>query len=175
MKKILVTYASKYGATQAIAEAIAQTLKQAEFHVEVKPAHEANAVDDYDGVILGSAVYAGSWRKEAVTFLEKHEASLSKRPVWFFSSGPTGEGDDPVTMMKGWRFPQAQQALADRIQPQDIAFFHGVLDMNKLNFAERMIIRGMKVPTGDYRDWDMIQSWAQGIAEFMKQSMVNQS
>ena len=92
---------------------------------------------------------------------------MAKLPVWFFSSGPTGEGD-PVQLMQGWRFPEAQQPIADRVQPRDIAFFHGVLDMEKLSLAEKLLIKGIKAPVGDFRDWDAITSWAASIAAALK-------
>ena len=34
--------------------------------------------------------------------------------------------------MNGWRFPTAQEPLANRIHPRDIAVFNGDLDMEKL-------------------------------------------
>ena len=162
-EKILVAYASKYGATQEIAEAIAGHLHHAGLTVDVRPADEVDGLKDYQTVVLGSAVYAGQWRKEAIVFLESYELVLSEMPVWFFSSGPTGEGD-PVQLMKGWRFPEALKPLIDRIQPRDIAFFHGVLDTKKMNWAEILLVKGLKAPLGDFRDWDAIEEWANKIA-----------
>ena len=72
--------------------------------------------------------------------------------MWLFSSGPTGEGD-PVELMKGFRFPEALQPIADHIRPRDIAFFHGALDMKELSLPERLIVKGIKAPLGDFRDW----------------------
>ena len=118
----------------------------------------------YGAVVLGSAVYAGSWRKEAATFLADNEKALAERPVWLFSSGPTGKGD-PTQLMKGRRFPETLQPIADRIRPRDIAFFHGVLDTKKLNLAEKLIVKALKAPIGDFRDWKAINSWAVSIAE----------
>jgi menaquinone-dependent protoporphyrinogen oxidase len=43
--------------------------------------------------------------------------------------------------------------------------FHGDIDMSKLNFAEKLILRGVKAPTGDFRDWNAITAWAIQIAE----------
>lgn len=165
--RILIAYASKYGATAEIAEKIGQVLHQAGFEAEVLPAERVNGLGNYRAVVLGSAVYVGQWRKEAVAFLEANEKKLAEMPVWLFSSGPTG-GGDPVQLMKGWRFPTAQQPIADRIRPRDIAFFHGVLDMKKLNFGEKIIVKGIKAPIGDFRDWDAIIIWATAIAEALK-------
>ena len=162
--KVLVAYATKYGATAEIAERIGQTLQGVGFDTTVAPAEEAADPANYSAVVLGSAVYAGSWRKEAAAYLEAHEAALASRPTWLFSSGPTGEGD-AVELMKGWRFPEALHPIADRIQPRDIAFFHGEIDTKKLNLAEKVLVKGIKAPTGDFRDWDAIEAWAGGIAE----------
>ena len=62
-------------------------------------------LSEYDAVVLGSAVYIGGWRKEAVKFLKDNEGALAERTVWVFSSGPAGEGD-PVDLLDGWRFPR---------------------------------------------------------------------
>lgn len=160
---ILVAYATKYGATAEIAAKIGDTLKQAGLSVEVLPADQVKDVAAYSAIVLGSAAYAGMWRKEAIDFLEANEAQLTDRAVWFFSSGPTGEGD-ASQIMKGWRFPEAQQPIADRIKPRDIAFFHGFINLKKLNMAEKLIIKGIKAPTGDFRNWDAITAWATDIA-----------
>lgn len=161
--KVLVAYASKYGATAEIAEKIGEVLRQAGLDADVLPVQRVGDLAPYGAIVLGGAVYMGQWRKEAATFLETHEQALAARPVWLFSSGPTGEGD-PVKLMNGWRFPTAQQPIADRIKPRDIAIFHGVLDTKKLNLAEKLVIKGVKAPIGDYRDWEAITAWAAGIA-----------
>jgi len=165
--KILVAYATKHGATAEIAEKIGEVLGQAGLSADVLPADRVSDLTSYKAVVLGSAVYAGRWRKEAVTFLEANEKALAERPVWLFSSGPTGEGD-PVELLKGWRLPEAQQAIADRIGPRDIAVFHGVLDTKKLGLAEKLIVKGIRAPVGDFRDWDAITSWAAAIADALK-------
>lgn len=166
-KRVLVVYASKYGSTAEIAEKIGQALREAGLQADVAPAEKAADVASYDAVVLGSAVYAGSWRKEAVEFLETNEKKMAERPTWLFSSGPTGEGD-PVQMMKGWRFPEAQKPIAERIRPNDIAFFHGDIDMKKLNFAEKLLVKGIKAPVGDFRDWAAVTAWAKGIADALR-------
>lgn len=103
--KVLVVYASKYGSTAEIAEAIARRIKDLGIDVDVKTALEVERLNGYQGVVLGSAVYAGQWRKEAASFLEDQQEELSTRKVWLFSSGPTGDGD-PVELMNGWSFPR---------------------------------------------------------------------
>lgn len=161
---VLVAYSSKYGATAEIAEKIGEVLAASGLRVEVLPVGKVKDAASYQAYVLGSAVYIGQWQKDAVAFLEANEKLLAGRPVWLFSSGPTGEGD-PVELMKGWRFPEALQPIAERIQPREIVFFHGELDMKKLNLPEKLVIKGIKAPVGDFRDWAAISAWAAGIAE----------
>ena len=166
-KKVLVVYASKYGSTAEIAEKIGEILLQAGLKTEVLPVMKVRNLAPYDAIVLGSAVYMGMWRREIVRFLKKKGKELEEIPVWFFSSGPVGEGD-PVELLDGWRFPSKQQAIADRIKPRDITVFHGVVDPEKMNKIENKILTNMDTPAGDYRDWDAIISWAQSIADELK-------
>ncbi len=169
--QVLVTYATKYGATAEIAEKIGQVLSQADLHTDVLPADRVSNLSSYKAVILGSAVYMGGWRKEAAKFLKVNEKVLAEQLVWLFSSGPTGVGD-PVELTKGWHFPKALQPIADRIQPRDIAVFHGALNMKKLNFIEKWMINNVKAPIGDFRDWEAITSWATNIADVLKETVM---
>jgi menaquinone-dependent protoporphyrinogen oxidase len=100
--------------------------------------------------------------------LHANEKVLADRLVWLFSSGPTGEGD-PVELLGGWRLPAALQPVADRIQPRDIAVFHGYINPDKLNLMEKWAIKSVvKKPFGDFRDWDAIVSWTTTIADVLK-------
>ena len=91
--QILVAYATKYGATEEIAEKIGQVLRQAGLSADVLPAEHVSNLSPYKAVVLGGAVYVGRWRKNAATFLKANEKVLAEKLVWLFSSGPTGEGD----------------------------------------------------------------------------------
>jgi menaquinone-dependent protoporphyrinogen oxidase len=168
--QVLVAYATKYGATAEIAEKIGQVLRQAGLRTDVLPMDRVGNLTPYQAVVLGSAVYIGKWRKEAVKFLQANEKALAERQVWLFSSGPTGEGD-PVELTQGWRFPGKLQPIADRIRPRDIAVFHGHVNMKKLNFIEKWMIKNVKAPVGDFRDWEAITSWATAIADVLKEAV----
>ena len=165
--QVLVAYATKYGATAEIAEKIGQVLGEAGLRADVLPADRVSDLTPYQAVVLGSAVYIGQWRKEAVKFLKANETVLAEKPVWLFSSGPTGEGD-PVELVQGWRFPGKLQPIADRVRPRDVAIFHGAVDVGKLNLIEKWMLKNVKAPIGDFRDWDAITSWATAIADALK-------
>jgi menaquinone-dependent protoporphyrinogen oxidase len=165
--RVLVAYATKYGATQEIAAAIGGALSSAGLAVDVLQVDRVKDVSSYRAVILGSAVYVGQWRKEAVAFLVKHEVALSERPVWLFSSGPSGKGD-PGQLMSGWKFPEAQKPIAERIHARETALFHGALDPDKLSLLEKLILKGVKAPLGDFRDFESVRAWGSTIAAALK-------
>ena len=163
-KSVLVAYASKHGGTEEIAERIATVLREAGYQADLRPARQVDDLETYDAVVVGSGVYIGRWRRPAARLLKNHRETLADKPVWLFSSGPTGEGD-PVKAAAGWRFPKALQTTADEIGPRDVALFHGALDESELNFIERWMIKNVGAPLGDFRDWDAISAWAESIAE----------
>ena len=161
--RVLVAYATKYGATAGIAEKIGQVLREAGLAVDVMPAGQAGDPAAYQAVVLGSAVYIGKWRKEAANYLKAHEKALAQRPVWLFNSGPLGEGD-AAEQAGDLGFPKGLRPIVDRIRPRDNAVFHGAVDLEKLNPLERWMFKNVKSPIGDFRDWDVIAAWAAAIA-----------
>ncbi len=167
-KPVLVAYGTKYGATKEIAEKIGEVLKQAGLAAEVAPASRSGNLATYGAVVLGSAVYIGQWRKEAVKFIQANEQALVTMPVWLFSSGPTGEGD-PVVLLQNWRLPGKVKPIADRIAPRDIAVFHGSADPAKMNSLDKWMLKRVKAPVGDFRDWEAIGAWAASIAAWLQE------
>jgi menaquinone-dependent protoporphyrinogen oxidase len=88
---IVVAYASKHGSTEGIARHIAARLLDRGTPSEARPAASITDLEQADAVVLGSAVYAGSWMKETTEFVDRHERALTELPVWLFSSGPLGD------------------------------------------------------------------------------------
>lgn len=165
-KKVLVAYATKYGATAEIAEKIGEVLSQTGNSVDVLPVKQVKDLDAYDAVILGSAVYIFHWRKEASRFLKANAKLLAERPLWIFSSGPTGKGD-PVELADGWRFPKGLQPLLDNIKPREVVVFHGAIDPGKMKGMEKWMIQKVGAALEDSRDWEAIASWAKIIASVL--------
>lgn len=168
MNKVLITYASKYGATAQIAEKIGETLSKNNIEVSIIPVTKVKSLSAFSAIILGSAIYAGRWQKDAVDFLNIHEPVLCSRPFWIFSSGPIGKGD-PQKLTKDNNPPPYVKGIIDRIKPRDVTVFHGNIDFKKLNFFEKFIVkRIVKEPLGDFRDWKMITLWAETIYKYLK-------
>lgn len=162
--KILVTAASKHGATAEIANAVGEGLRRRGLEVTVAPAEQVDSVDGYDAYVLGSAVHAGHWLKPGIDLVEKEGVGFASRPVVLFSSGPTGDPpkpeEDPVDVA------QITAATGAR----DHRLFAGKLDKSKLGFAERAIVIAFRAPFGDFRDWDEIEQWATSIADALAET-----
>ncbi|HZC07143.1 MAG TPA: flavodoxin domain-containing protein [Ktedonobacterales bacterium] len=156
---ILVTYASKHGATQGVAEHVAQILRLAHREVDVAPVTAVVNPAAFEAVVLGSAVYFGSWMKDAVEFVQRNRSALSTLPVWFFSCGPLG-----VEVKDEAQQPKDIDKLQAEVGARGQAMFYGALDSHKLSFRERMAVKAVRAPEGDFRDWEAIESWAQEIA-----------
>jgi menaquinone-dependent protoporphyrinogen oxidase len=165
--KVLVTYGTKYGSTAEIAQKIGEVLKQEGLQADVVDARKAGDPSAYNAVIIGSAVYIGMWRKEVTNFIKKNAGVLAQKPVWIFSSGPTGPGN-PVKMMQGWIIPKGIKSTIDSIKPRDITVFHGATNESKWNLLEKMAMKNVKAPLGDFRDWNAVTAWANSIAAAMK-------
>ena len=54
--------------------------------------------------------------------------------------------------------------LREALQPKDHRIFFGALEKEKLGFGERMMVKAVKAPDGDFRDWAEIGAWAETIA-----------
>lgn len=156
---MLVCVASKYGATTEIAQAVADVLAGKGLEVSVVPPEQAGPIEEFDAVVLGSAVYMGQWMKPARELVEDSAAALAARPVWLFSSGPVGEppkpADNPVDVTK---ILQATKARDHRI-------FAGKLARKQLSFPDRAMASAIRGAEGDFRNWAEIRAWARGIAD----------
>lgn len=157
--KVLVCAASKYGATSEIAQAVADVLAEKGLEVTVIPPEKADAVEEFNAVVLGSAVYMGQWLKPAREFVERQAAALATRPAWLFSSGPVGDpakpADNPVDVTK------ILQATGAR----DHHIFTGKLVKKHLSFSDRAIASALCAQEGDFRNWADIRQWAASIAD----------
>lgn len=160
--RLLVSAASKHGATQDIAEAVAATLRAAGHDVDVARPEDVSDVEPYGGCVLGSGVYAGSWLAPARDLVQRFSTELQGRPVWLFSSGPVGAPlkpeHDAVDVSQQIELTGARQHR----------LFAGRLDRELLGFAERAVVRALHVPAGDFRDWEDIGAWAGTIAEDLR-------
>jgi menaquinone-dependent protoporphyrinogen oxidase len=98
---VLVAYATRYGSTQEVAEVVASTLRERGLAVDIQPMRKVRTLDQYRAVVLGAPLFMFHWHKDALSFLARHRAALTARPVAIFALGPTKSPTDCVIGERG--------------------------------------------------------------------------
>jgi menaquinone-dependent protoporphyrinogen oxidase len=160
--KVLVSVASRHGASFEIAEEISAILAGAGFGTAVLPPDAVTSLDGYDAVILGSSVYVGHWMDSAVNLVERFSKEITEVPVWLFSSGPMGHEPKPDDE------PADVAELITATGAREHRVFAGQVDRSRLGLGEKVLLTAVRAPEGDFRPWDEIRAWASEIAAALK-------
>lgn len=165
-KRILVTYASRYGSTAEVAQAIGAALSESGAQVEVCPMRSVKSLSGYAAVVLGVSIRMEKPLKEAVTFAGKHREALSALPTAVFSMGLYMRDDTPENRSK------TRAILTPLLEhvPQAVAveYFGGCLKHAQLGFLLRIMARHDSsgiLQEGDWRNWEAIRAWAGHLCE----------
>ena len=160
MVSVLVTYASKYGSTREVAEAVANTLRDCGVEAVVRPAGLVRDLKGYSAVVLGTALYFFHWRGEAHRFLRRNRREMTGLPVAVFGLGPI---EDTPQQFEG-ALKHLDKGLAKHpwLTPVSVDVFGGRLDPTHLRFPDNnAAVRNMG--TVDLRDFEAIRTWARGL------------
>lgn len=171
--RVLVVHASRMGSTAEIAERIAGQLRASGLGAVAVPARDDPDPAEWDGFVIGSAVYAGHWHSDAVDFVDRHREQLAQHPVWLFSSGPVGES----AVKHASPDPAEVGRLRKLLQPRDHRVFAGAFDRRNVERAglgpASSFIAARLIPEGDFRDWGEIEAWATRIARDLRERIVS--
>ncbi len=160
MPLILVAYATKYGSTKEVAEAVAAELRELGLDAEARAAREVRDLAGYAAVVLGGALYYFRWRADARRFLARNRKALSEMPVAVFGMGPLEDKPEDFENARG----PLDKYLAKRtwLTPVAVTVFGGKLDPASLRFPDNN--PAMKnIPASDIRDWDTVRAWADSL------------
>jgi menaquinone-dependent protoporphyrinogen oxidase len=159
---ILVGYATRYGSTQQVAEAIASALGESGLTVEMKPLREVRSLEGYRAVVIGAPLFMFHWHKDALNFLSRQRKALSNLPVAVFALGPVHVPHDE----QEWKDSRAQLdkelVKFPWFTPVALEMFGGKYDPAALLFPLKMFAGAE--PASDIRDWEAIRTWAQNLA-----------
>jgi menaquinone-dependent protoporphyrinogen oxidase len=159
-KKVLVAYASKYGSTGGVADAIGKELCAKGVSVDVTLIKNARNIGSYQGVVIGSAIYMGKWMPEAVDFVKKNKDALRRVPVAYFLVCMTLARPTDKNRAEVLSYMDPVLKEASEIKPVGIGTFAGAIDYNKLSWIYKKILKSKGTPEGDFRDWNAIRAWA---------------
>lgn len=158
--RILVAYTTRKGSTAEVALAIGKELEKTGAIVTVADMTTVSSLEGYSAVVIGAPVYAGNVMRDVAAFAARNKNHLVKIPVAGFVTGIA-----PVYPKTGDVSGFTRQ-LADALSPVTlvaVTMFAGKLDAGRLSFIERGMTALLRVPTGDFRDWDAIAAWARDL------------
>jgi menaquinone-dependent protoporphyrinogen oxidase len=162
MASVLVAYATKYGSTRDVADAVVSVFVERGIDAVARSADEVRSLDGYSAVVLGTALYFFMWRGEAHRFLKRNRRALSAMPVAVFGLGPI---EDTPEQFEGAR-EHLGKGLAKHawLSPVSTVVFGGRLDPSHLRFPDNNpAMRAMAAI--DLLDFDAVRAWADGLVE----------
>ncbi len=157
--RILVSPASKHGSTAEIGRAIARRVRSHGIDVDVTQPENVRDVSPYDGFVIGSALYMGTWTAPARHFVDEFGDQLASRPTWLFSSGPVGESKPDQPLREG-----VVDGLMTATDARGHELFGGRMELARLSRTDRFVARWVGAADGDDRDWEAIDVWADTVA-----------
>ncbi|MDX1994778.1 MAG: flavodoxin domain-containing protein [bacterium] len=161
--RILVTYATRAGSTQEVAEFIGKVLREAGEDVDVCPVESVKKLDGYQAVVLGSGIRNGNVFPEALRFARRFRADLAQKAAAYFAVCMTMREDTPENRAKVANY----LVTLEDIRPSfSKAIFAGKVEFARLEPLWRFLFSHSKDPAlkeGDWRDWDAIHTWAKSL------------
>lgn len=165
MARVLVVYATKSGSAEGVARSIGDGLAEDGHAVVVSSADDSPDPAGFDAVFVGSGVRVGTWHASARRWLAAHAAVLQTVPVALFTVCLT-MATDPDKAAEVRAYTDTLIAESSLI-PVEIGVFAGMNDPARFSLAERLVMKAMKAPVGDFRDPDAAASWARATATEM--------
>ena len=146
---VLVGYATRYGSTQEVAEAVAATLRECGLEVDIQPMRKVRTLAGYSAVVLGAPLFMFRWHKDALRFLSRYREALTERPVAIFALGPTHDPYDEKEWQDSRDQLDKELVKFPWLKPVSLEMFGGKYDPAKLRFPINLLAG--KEPASDLR------------------------
>lgn len=130
--KTLIAYASKHGAAAKCAEMLKQKITGNTELIDLKQINEID-LSQYDNVIIGGSIYAGTIQKQVTAFCKQNLEELKQKKIGLFIS--CMNENEPEKQL-------------NQVFPQDLLnkacvkkSCGGAFNFKDMNFMEKMIIK----------------------------------
>ncbi len=153
----LIVYNSKYGAAEKCVNLMRKELTGEVTEVNVRDG-KAPAPDDFDRVLIGSNIHAGSIDKKIRAYCKRTVDSLIQRPIGIFLCCLTPEEKAQDYFEKN--FPQL---VVEHAKTKGV--LGGALYFEKMNFFERFLLKKISGTTTSFEniDEDRIREFVQSF------------
>jgi len=162
-RKILVAYATRYGSTASVAEAVGEVLCRLGHEVDVRLAKNVRDVSSYQAAIIGSAIYAGKWMNEATELVKAQQQALARVPAAYFVVCLTMKDQTPQARAKALAYLDPVRKAIPTVQPAAVGLFAGVVNFNTMSFMHRSMLKAMGAPEGDFRNLAAVKAWSSEV------------
>lgn len=161
--KILVTYATRTGSSEEVAQSLAEVFRGHSLPVDLCRVADVHAIEQHTAVVICVALYAGRLHKDVRRFLLEHRTALAKVPVALFVLGPVHSEEKEWSAARQqlekelksfpWLSPVVRQIVGGRFDPA------------RMGFAFKLLPALRKMPVSDVRDWKAIRDAGDKLAE----------
>ena len=132
--KTLIVYCSSHGTTEKAVQLISEWMEGEVLTVDLKRDKTMYNVEDFDFVIIGGSIHAGSIQGKVKQFIGKHyEVLMAKKIGLFLCCWHDGET----------ALAQFNEAFPEVLRKKSIAngVFGGEFLVSKMNFLERQMVK----------------------------------
>lgn len=154
MARILISHATRAGATSDVADILATALRELGHDVISARCQIAPSPTGFDLVVVGSGIHAGSWYGEAVNWMSRHSDELAGRVALF---NVCLNAADPAKREEALGY---NSGLAADLETVGSASFAGRFVPERVGFFKRLLLRSMNQKPADHVDPATIRAWA---------------
>ena len=184
MKKALIVYGTRYGATEMTSGEIADVFRGEGVDVKVVNLKDEKVKDisEYELIAVGSGIQINKWTKEPEKFLKNFQKELAKKKVALFvccgSTEPLDDKVDKAESIEKARTEYLEEKAAKyNLQPVALGLFGGVYNYNRVPWLFGKFMQAVKpqleaagIPQTepglyDTRDLNAIRNWAREVAQ----------
>jgi menaquinone-dependent protoporphyrinogen oxidase len=126
---------------------------------------------EYDGFIIGSAIYWSQLTPEFISFIKRYEEVLSRKPTSIFSTCMSMQRDNNMNRKRVGGYMKKAMRKAPAVIPLRMGLFPGVFEFEKNTTPECAIMGSIFALTplepGDHRDMAKVRSWTKEVASLI--------
>ena len=179
MKNVLILYATRYGQTEKIADAIARHLQNLNVSVQLVNARDLSTageldVDAFDLLVFGASMHAGGLEPEVVGFVNRHVDQIERKPRSFFLVLLSAAVKDPA-LRADW-LEDARNKMSEQLQVEfeDIEMIAGALAYTKYVLPIKWVMKRIAIKAGEdtdtrrdyeYTEWEQVERYAERLAK----------